>query len=273
MLRANQGARERQPHEYRGEREEPELDDRRRSRGCAGHRVIRAWICLRRQQPRRSRQRQPGLRHRRPAWNQSPPPRPQEEEDREQARRVAGRRRLPPRSRRQGLPGARGRRLAVGPGRGDERQGGAEEPVDLRPDPSRGRLRLHDHPRRDQPLARRPAPRARLGRSLPDAGRVLRLRLRQPGRCPEWNQPDPQSARLRRGGRQHARHRLLRRRLRLLREAAEPRRLRRRRDDRPPALGPPQPGRDGRHLLRRHQPALRRRHQAAAPGRDHARCR
>ena len=37
--------------------------------------------------------------------------------------------------------------------------------------------------------------------------------------------------------RQHARHRLLGRRLRLLRAAAEPRRLRRRRDGRPPALG------------------------------------
>ena len=37
--------------------------------------------------------------------------------------------------------------------------------------------------------------------------------------------------------RQHARHRLLGRRLRLLRAAAEPRRLRRDRDDRPPAVG------------------------------------
>ena len=269
MLRANQGAKERQPHEYRGEREESELDDRCRSRGCAGHRGVRARICLRRQQPRRSRQRQPGLRHRRPAGNQSPPPRPQGEEDRDQAGRVAGRRHLPTGRGGQGLPGARGRWLALRPGRGDERQSGAEEPVDLQPDPPRGRLWLHDDPRRDQPLARCPASRPRLGRPLPDAGRVLRLRVREPRRRRERHQPDPQPARLRGGRREHARHRLLRGRLRLLREAPEPRRLRRGGDDRPPALGPPQPGRDGRRLLRRDQPALRRRHQAAAPGRDH----
>ncbi len=74
---------------------------------------------------------------------------------------------------------------------------------------------------------------------------------------------DPERLRVRRGQRQYARHRLLGRRLRLLRAAPGSRRLRRDRDGRPPALGPaPQGGDDGR-LLRRHQPALRRRHPAA----------
>ena len=58
--------------------------------------------------------------------------------------------------------------------------------------------------------------------------------------------------------REHARHRLLGRRVRLLRAAPEPRRLRRDRDDRPPAVGAAPQGRDDGHLLRRHQPALHR---------------
>ena len=59
-------------------------------------------------------------------------------------------------------------------------------------------------------------------------------------------QPDRQPARLRGRRRQHARHRLLGRRLRLLRAAAVARRLRRDRDRRPPALGAAQQGRDDR---------------------------
>ena len=50
-------------------------------------------------------------------------------------------------------------------------------------------------------------------------------------------EPIARAARLRGRRRQHARHRLLGRRLRLLRAAAGPRRLRRDRDRRPPALG------------------------------------
>ena len=60
------------------------------------------------------------------------------------------------------------------------------------------------------------------------------------------------------------------RRLRLLRAAAEPRRLRRRRDHRPAAVGPAPQGRDDGHLLRRHQPAVHRPDPAAEPGRDRA---
>ena len=63
--------------------------------------------------------------------------------------------------------------------------------------------------------------------------------------------------------REHARHRLLGRRVRLLRAAAEPRRLRRDRDDRPPAVGAGPQGRDDGHLLRRDQPAV----HGAAPAR------
>ena len=62
---------------------------------------------------------------------------------------------------RQGLPGPRRRRLAVGARRRDERPVRAEGPVDLQPDAARRRLRLPDHPRRDQPRDRRAAARAR----------------------------------------------------------------------------------------------------------------
>ena len=177
---------------------------------------------------------------------------------------------LPPGRGREGLPGPRRRRLSLGAGRGDEGPLRAEGPVDLQPDAARRRLRIPDHEGWNQPGGRREAAGPRLCRPLPDPGRVLGLRLRQPGRRPERHQPDPQPARLRRGRREHARHRLLRRRLRLLREAAEPGRLRRGGDRRPPALGAERPGGHGRRLLRRDQPALRRRDGAAASGRDHA---
>ncbi len=71
------------------------------------------------------------------------------------------------------------------------------------------------------------------GYANPDGARELDRRDRQP-------------ARLRGRRRQHARHRLLRRRVRLLRAAPGPRRLRRRRDRRAPAVGGAQQGRDGR---------------------------
>ena len=73
--------------------------------------------------------------------------------------------------------------------------------------------------------------------------------------------------------RQHARHRLLGRGIRLLRAASDPRRLRHHRDRRPPAVGRPQQGRDDRHLLRRHQPALHRPDAAARAWRRSRRCR
>ena len=58
-----------------------------------------------------------------------------------------------------------------------------------------------------------------------------------PAGARELDQPDRQPARLRGRRREHARHRLLGRRVRLLRAAAGPRRLRRDRDRRAPAVG------------------------------------
>ena len=90
----------------------------------------------------------------------------------------------------------------------------------------------------------------------------------EPERAPELDPADRPDPRIRGGRRQHARHGLLGRRLRLLRAAAVARRLRRDRDGRPPALGPPPQSRDDRRLVRRHQPALRRLHPPAASERD-----
>ena len=65
-------------------------------------------------------------------------------------------------------------------------------------------------------------------RPVPDADRVLGLRLRRPGRPAERHRDPRQPHGLHGRRREHARHRLLGRRVRLLRAAAEPRRLRRR---------------------------------------------
>ena len=141
-------------------------------------------------------------------------------------------------------------------------------------------IRVPDHPRRHKAGDRRPSPAGRVARAAPprtagpaerchaDPDRVLRLRLCRPGRAAERDRDPRQPDGVHGGRRQHARHRLLGRRLRLLRTAAEPRRLRRRRDDRAPAVGPQPQGRDDGDLLRRDQPALHRGHRAAEPGRD-----
>ena len=141
-------------------------------------------------------------------------------------------------------------------------------PGDLQPVDSRQRLHVPHHPRRDEARHRRapadePGRRARppaghaaserprLHAAVPDADRVLGLRLRQPGRARQRHRRAREPDGLRGRRREHARHRLLGRRLRLLRAAAEPRRLRRDRDDRPPAVGARPQGRDDGHLLRR----------------------
>ena len=82
-----------------------------------------------------------------------------------------------------------------------------------------------------------PVPRSRLRAAVPDAHRVLRLRLRRPRRADQRHRGGRQPDGLRGRRHQHARHRLLGRRVRLLRAAADPRRLRHRRDDRAPAVG------------------------------------
>ena len=109
--------------------------------------------------------------------------------------------------------------------------------------------------------------------AVPDADRVLGLRLRQPRRPDQRHRGAREPDGLRGRRRQHARHRLLGRRLRLLRAAAEPRRLRRHRDDRQPAVGQGPQGRDDGHLLRRHQPAVHRAAPAAVASRRSHRCR
>ena len=81
---------------------------------------------------------------------------------------------------------------------------------------------------------------------------------------------DRAGARLRDGGREPPRHRLLRWRVALLRDPAVARRLRRGRDHRRAALGRQRQGRHGRDLVPRHHAALRRADPPAAPRRDHA---
>ena len=137
------------------------------------------------------------------------------------------------------------------------------------------KLAIDVHPPTSPAGEPRPADRAchlpsgsRLLAAVPDADRVLRLRLREP-RWPDQRHRgarEPHGLRGRR--REHARHRLLRRRVRLLRAAPEPRRLRRDRDDRPPALGEGPQGRHDGDLLRRDQPAVHRAAAAAAPRGD-----
>ncbi len=105
---------------------------------------------------------------------------------------------------------------------------------------------------------RRPVPSA-----VPDADRVLGLRVRQARWPAERHRRPRERDGLRRRRHPDARDRLLGRRLRLLRAAAEPRRLRHRRDDRQPAVGQGQQGRHDGDLLRRYQPAVHRAAPAA----------
>ena len=147
---------------------------------------------------------------------------------------------------------------------------GTQLAIDVHPPTqSGGRAgRAVEVPLPDLPAAR--CANAELHAAVSDADRVLGLRLREPGRPGKRHRRARQPDGLRRGRREHARDRLLGRRLRLLRTAAEPRRLRRDRDDRPPAVGARQQGRHARHLLRRHQPAVHRAAAAARPRGDRA---
>ena len=97
-------------------------------------------------------------------------------------------------------------------------------------------------------------------RPLPDA---VRRAVRSGG-------ADCRADGLRHRGRQHARHRLLRRRLRFLRGVAAARRLRRGRDGGGAGLGARSQGRHGRAFLSGDHAALRRRDAPAESGGDHA---
>ena len=128
----------------------------------------------------------------------------------------------------------------------------------------------------DVPLPDAPDPRRAVGElhgAVSDADRVLGIRLCEPGRAGKRHRGGRQPDGLCRGRREHARDRLLRRGFRLLRKAAEPRRLRRDRNDRAPALGASQQGGHARHLLRRHQPAVHGADRSRRASRRSRRCR
>ena len=108
----------------------------------------------------------------------------------------------------------------------------------------------------------------RVGSSLSDTDRILGLRLCRPLWTSQRDRGARQPDGLRGGRREHARDRVLGRRVRLLRTAAEPRRLRRDRDHRPPAVGAGPQGRHDGHLLRRDQSAVRRSARPAGPRGD-----
>ena len=133
---------------------------------------------------------------------------------------------------------------------------------------ARRRVRLPRDARRNDALRQRRAAGPARRWPVPDGGRVLRLPAERPGQL--RFRAAVHRARLRVRRRQHARQRVQRRLVRLLRAGPAPRRLRRHRDGRRPTVGPRTQGRDGRRLLSRHQPALRRVDAAAEPGRDHA---
>ena len=149
----------------------------------------------------------------------------------------------------QRLPDAAGR-CALGPADRVQRPPGAAEHQDLRPDDPGQRLRLPDHPRRDQARDRRPPARPGPARTRRWSSTPATATPTRPGAQSGISQIAT-AARVRGRRRQHARHRLLGRLVRLLRAAAEPRRLRRDRDRRPSAVGPAPQGRDARDLLRR----------------------
>ena len=152
-------------------------------------------------------------------------------------------------------------------------RGGALESGDLQPIDSRQRIHVPHHPRRDAarhqrapadepggrarpPAGHEPSQWPRLRSAVPDADRVLGLRVRQPGRPGQRHRGPREPDGLRGRRREHARDRLLGWRLRFLRAAAEPRRVRRDRDDRASTVGAGSQGRDDGHLLRGDQPAV-----------------
>ena len=145
---------------------------------------------------------------------------------------------------------------------------GPPGPGPVRPGARRG-LRLPDRARRRAALGDGPLPRPLALRTgaLPDGDRVLGLLALGPRRAPALD-PAGEPHGLRGGRRQHARQRLLGRRVRRVQPRPGSGRLRRRGDRRPSTLGPARSARHGRAELPRHQPALRRGHPPSAPGRD-----
>ena len=216
----------------------------------------------------RARQRPAGVRARSPGRRTVDAPRPTGADCQDGCCRTARRRDLPRRRARPGLqrPAHKWRRATNTHGDGFTGPIGATQHQDLRPADPEIRIRLPDHAGRDQAGDRR-SPARRAG-PLPDARRVLGVRLCRSGRGAERHQPDRHAARIRGGRREHARDGLLGWGVQLLRAATEPRRLRRDRDGRTAAVGAWTQGGDDRDFLRRDQPAVRGRHRPAPLGGD-----
>ena len=222
MLCGTQGLRPRRGgNEQRGEKTE-------NNRSWIGVPIVAALAIalfpavgrLHRQLPRRSPQHQPGLRHRRPGGDEPPADR-KGKTIAHQAGRVASAALSSA-----GFPPARAigcarpmalARARVGVMTTDPRR----EPVDLQPDPARRRLRLPDDAGRDQARDRRTPPGPGRPGPYPTLVEYSGYGYANPGGPQSAIQPIAQPPRLRGRRREHARHRLLGRRLRLLRAAAE----------------------------------------------------
>ena len=178
------------------------------------------------------------------------------------------------------VPVAPGYRVAAGSGVDARRERRARRDVVdhaaarvvLRGAEDRQRLRLPAHARRHHAVDDRAPSRAGRQGSVPDGDRVLRLLAGRP-EVAAAEHADRPGARLRDGRHQHARHRLLRRRVQLLRAAAVDRRVRRDRDDRRAAVGRAPQGRDGRPLVPGDQRSCSWRSSARRTSRRSRRCR
>ena len=175
------------------------------------------------------------------------------------AGRFARRGRVSPRRARRRLPGSPGAAAAHRPRHRALATARRRRHEALRPDAARRRLRLPDHPRRDEARDQRPASGPGDEGPYPTLIEYSGYGYANPAGGESSDRADRQPARFRGRRRQHARHRLLGRGVRLLRAAPGARRLRRHRDRRAPAVGAAPQGRDDGRLLRRHQPAVRRR--------------
>ena len=145
---------------------------------------------------------------------------------------------------------------------------GAVGPNRLQPVDSQERLHVPHDARRHPAGDRCPPAERRKHHEVPDADRILGVRVRQSGRPGKWPRPDREPDGLRCGRREHSGNRMLGRCFQLLRTTAEPRRVRRDRNDRQTTMGRPPQGRHVRHLIRRHQPALRSPTSTARAGGD-----
>ena len=220
---------------------------------------------------RRGRQRRPGVRDRCPGRRDAPTRALRRKRDAEARRRRARQPHLPQRRAGFGISRGGGHRCAARCEQGahGDRLDVAAARVALRAAADRRRVPVPEGARRHHPRDDGAPARSSRQRPVPDGDRVLRLLARR-SELAAAEHADRAGARLRNGRHQHARHRLLGRRVRLLRAAPVDRRLRRDRDDRRAAVGRPSRGRHGRPVVPGHLAALRRAAAAAAPRRHRA---